>query len=823
MTTLYGLAQASSADAFVSGFIDFATAKGLELYPAQEEALLAIAEDKNVILSTPTGSGKSLVAQAQHVRAMMHNQRSFYTCPIKALVSEKFFQLCADFGAEHVGMMTGDGSVNPGAPIICCTAEVLAQIALQEGDLLAPCAVIADEFHYYADKERGAAWQVPLLVLKQARFLLMSATLGDPSFFENALTELTGVETAVIGGGARPVPLDFSYRETTLQETVSTLLEQDKAPIYLVSFTQRNAAEEAQNLMSLNFCSREEKQKIAEQLIGFRFDTPYGKEVQRFLRHGIGVHHAGLLPKYRLLTERLAQHGLLKLISGTDTLGVGVNIPIRSVLLTQLCKFDGEKSGILTVRDFHQIVGRAGRRGFDDRGYVFAQAPEHVVENLKLEAKAQAGKKVVKRKPPERGYVHWDKNTFERLIAGTPEPLVSQLDLTHGMLLATLQDPRGLPHGYRRLLALIQSSHESDYKKKELKKHAAVLFRTLRGAGIVQSPVQGKPWRIDDDLQGDFSLTHALSIWLLDVLPEANAATDDERALIVLSLVEAICENPTVVLQKQTDKLKTEKMNQMKAEGVPYEERIAALDDITYPKPHADFIYPHFNAFAQKHPWLRAENIRPKSIAREIYETFASFGEYVRDYGLQRSEGMLLRYLTEVTKVLVHTLPKAARTEAVDTMTTHLVTLVKQVDRSLLQAWEKLTAPSETPEEKQTIAPSINNDPALMRTFRSLAHRLLRVISRGDFEEAGEQLSSAPSVDALKEAFAPYFAEHKEIVFDRQPTLLTVNADVDVLRGSIGLCDSEGPTGWQIRLSATREALANANADALTLEAVEGP
>src|SRR5581483_4904871 len=280
-------------------FLAYVKLRGLSPYPAQEEAILELLEDKNVILSTPTGSGKSLVATAVHFMAMAERRRSFYTCPIKALVSEKFFALCEDFGPEFVGMMTGDATVNHDAPIICCTAEILASMALREGADADVDYVVMDEFHYYADRERGVAWQVPLLVLSHARFLLMSATLGPTERFEKALTDLTGADTAVITSAERPVPLDFEYRESPLHETLAELVRTGRAPVYLVNFTQRSAAEEAQNLMSVDFCSKEEKKAIHESLAGTRFDSPFGKEVQKLVRHGIGLHHAGLLPKYR--------------------------------------------------------------------------------------------------------------------------------------------------------------------------------------------------------------------------------------------------------------------------------------------------------------------------------------------------------------------------------------------------------------------------------------------------------------------------------------------------------------------------------------------
>ena len=427
--------------------------QGLELYPAQEEAVLELMAGRHLVLATPTGSGKSLVALALHFKAMGEGRRSVYTSPIKALVSEKFFDLCRQLGAEHVGMMTGDASINPRAPVLCCTAEILANLALREGAHTPVDAVVMDEFHYYSDADRGIAWQLPLLTLPHATFLLMSATLGDMSEFEREIARFTGREVAVVRSRERPVPLHFEYRETPLHETTHDLTMTGRAPVYVVNFTQREAAEQAQGITSINLCTKDEKRAIAAAVGDFRFDTHYGKDIKRFLLHGIGLHHAGLLPKYRTLVEKLSQQGLLKIISGTDTLGVGVNVPIRSVLFTKLCKFDGEKVRILAVRDFKQIAGRAGRKGFDERGWVVAQAPEHVIENKRLEAKAAEGKgnkkKFVRRKPPERGYVPWDQATLERLIESEPEPLESRFGVTHGMLLTVLDREFNIdqPHG----------------------------------------------------------------------------------------------------------------------------------------------------------------------------------------------------------------------------------------------------------------------------------------------------------------------------------------------------------------------------------------
>jgi len=286
-------AEPPGPDALFDVFESWVTEQGLTLYPAQEEALIEIVSGANVILSTPTGTGKSLVATGAHFAALADGRRTFYTAPIKALVSEKFFALIDIFGADKVGMMTGDATVNGQAPIICCTAEILANLALREGETADVGQVVMDEFHYYADPERGWAWQVPLIELPQAQFVLLSATLGDVSRFEEELTARTGRPTTTVANAERPVPLFFSFELKSLHETVEELLYTKQAPVYVVHPTQAGAAEHASALMSINMCSREEKERIAEALGSFRFASGFGRILSRLVRHGVGVHHAG--------------------------------------------------------------------------------------------------------------------------------------------------------------------------------------------------------------------------------------------------------------------------------------------------------------------------------------------------------------------------------------------------------------------------------------------------------------------------------------------------------------------------------------------------
>ena len=769
-------------DVLLGRFLDYAEGRKLELYPAQESAILELFEEKNVILNTPTGSGKSLVAAALHFKAVAQGKRSVYTCPVKALVNEKWLALCREFGPDNVGLSTGDASVNREAPILCCTAEILANIALREGSQANVQEVIMDEFHYYADRDRGVAWQVPLLTLPQARFLLMSATLGETRFFEQELTRLNRRPTVTVASADRPVPLEFAYSELPLAKTLEGLAVEGKAPVYVVHFTQLEAAQSAQDFTSINVCTRDEKNAIANALEGFKFSSPYGPEIRKWLKHGIGLHHAGLLPKYRVLVEQLAQKGLLKIICGTDTLGVGINVPIRTVLFSRLCKFDGQKTGILSARDFHQIAGRAGRKGFDDRGWVVAQAPEHVIENLKLaEKSARDGKKTVKRRPPEKNFVNWDKQTFARLIAASPEQLTSRLQVSHGMLLNVLSRKGD---GCVAMRNLIRDCHETPKAKKAHTRRAWQLFRSLVNRKIVEfipRTEEGVYLRVNVELQDDFSMDQALSLYLLETIPLLDPQQPD-YALVLLTLVESIVEDPDIILRKQLDKLKSQKMAELKLEGIEYEQRMEELEKLEYPKPNREFVYSTFNAFADRHPWVGPENIRPKSIAREMFESFRSFSDYIRDYELQRAEGVLLRHLNSVFKVLAQTVPDAAKTEQVREMELYLGAMIRQIDSSLLEEWEKMRDPNYQPTETREPRPpgaeeadrDITRDPkTFTATIRNRIFTFLRGLVIGEFEQDIAQLAPTPASDGqpwtaerLKQTLDLYHSSHQRICLD---------------------------------------------------------
>ncbi|WP_338892687.1 DEAD/DEAH box helicase [Rhodococcus sovatensis] len=798
--------EAQDPDALFDIFTAWTVERGLTLYPAQEEALIELVSGSNVILATPTGSGKSMVAVGAHFAAMAAGKRTFYTAPIKALVSEKFFALCDIFGAQNVGMMTGDASVNSGAPIICATAEIVANLALRQGADSDMGQVVMDEFHYYSEPDRGWAWQVPLIELPNAQFLLMSATLGDVSFFRDDLTRRTGRATTVVSGSERPVPLMFSYVTTPIGETIEELVSTHLAPVYVVHFTQASALERAQALTSVNVASKDEKAQIADAIGQFRFTTGFGKTLSRLVRHGIGVHHAGMLPKYRRLVEKLAQDGLLKVICGTDTLGVGINVPIRTVLFTGLTKYDGIRTRQLRAREFHQIAGRAGRAGYDTLGTVVVEAPEHDIENARLVAKAgddpKKLKRVQRKKAPD-GFVSWGEPTFERIVAASPEPLSSRFSVSNAMLLNVIARPGNCFVAMRHLL---EDNHETRPSQRKHILRAITLYRGLVAAGIVEQlpepDADGRHARLTMDLQPDFALNQPLSPFALASF-ELLDADSPTHALDVVSIIESTLDDPRQILMAQQHAARGEVVSQMKADGIEYDERMELLEEVTWPKPLAELLVPAFEIYRGGHPWLNEVALSPKSVVRDMIERTMTFAELISHYGLTRSEGLVLRYLADAYRALRQTVPPEARTEEVQDITEWLGELVRQVDSSLLDEWENLTDPGEEPEARpeayggDTPRPITANPRAFRVLVRNAMFKRIELAAAGRWDDL-DDLGDGPDWEVELE---PFFAEYGEIGTGpsaRGPALfeLTVGRETTSVRQIIE--DPDGDQGWAL-------------------------
>ncbi|GEL95498.1 DEAD/DEAH box helicase [Cellulomonas composti] len=817
-------ADPTDPDALYEAFVGWTDDQGLSLYPHQEESLLELVTGSHVILSTPTGSGKSLVAIAAHFVALAHGRRTFYTAPIKALVSEKFFALVEAFGSANVGMMTGDSSVNPTAPIICCTAEILANLALRDGAEADAGQVVMDEFHFYADPQRGWAWQVPLLELPRTQFVLMSATLGDVAFFADDLRRRTGVDVALVTHAERPVPLTFSYVVEPLHEVLDELVTTRRAPVYVVHFTQKEAVERAQSLLSTTLASREQRDAIAAELGGFRFGPGFGATLSRLLRHGVGVHHAGMLPKYRRVVERLTQRGLLPVVCGTDTLGVGINVPIRTVVLTSLVKYDGQRMRHLTAREFHQIAGRAGRAGFDTMGEVVVMAPDHVIENRK--ALERAGddprklKKIVRKQAPQ-GHVNWTDKTYERLRDAPPEPLTSSFAVTHAMVLHVLARGSRGEDPVAAMTRLLTDNHEPEAARGRHVRQAIAVYRSLRAAGVVErvwvddrTAPRGRrrTVRLTRDLPANFALNQALSPFAFAALDLLDTA-DPGYAHDVVSVLEATLDDPRQVLAAQENKARGEAVAAMKADGLEYDERMALLEHVTYPRPLAEVLAAAFAAYRTTNPWVADLELSPKSVVRELHERAATFAEYVRLYSLDRTEGVLLRYLADAYRALRQTVPDDARTEELWELIEWLGDLVRRTDSSLLDEWERLSNPldehgADAPggTDDDTPEPITGNPRVLRALVRGALFRRVELAAReqygalaalGDLDDEGAPWTSERWAAALD----PFYDDHDEILTGapaRGPALFQVTTGPTSWRVRQVLDDPEGDHDWRI-------------------------
>jgi hypothetical protein len=807
------------ADAVYDAFTTWVDDQGLSLYPHQDEAVVELLSGQHVILATPTGSGKSLVATAAHLAALAQDRVSFYTAPIKALVSEKFFALIEVFGADNVGMLTGDAAVNPDAPIICCTAEVLANLALREGRAADVGVVIMDEFHYYSEPERGWAWQVPLLELVDAQFLLMSATLGDVSFFVEDLHRRTGREVAVVDQAERPVPLDFRWSLEPLDETLNELVETGQGPVYVVHFTQAAAVAHAREVLRTP-PRRVDKEAIRAQLGAFRFGTGFGKVLSQLVRNGIGVHHAGMLPRYRRLVETLAQAGLLQVICGTDTLGVGINVPIRTVLFTGLAKFDGSRQRVLRTREFQQIAGRAGRAGFDTAGFVVVQAPEHVIDNERAKAKAlarqAAGKKRSKaqlRKPPE-GTIVWTEQTFDKLVAGVPERLSSRMKVDNSMLLNVVSREEDAFKVMRRLL---MDNHEDRRRQLRLARRGLRLARSLRDSGVLtrldEPDAHGRRYVLTVDLPPDFALNQPLAHFALEALDVLDPDSPD-FALDVVSVMEAALEGPRQVLMAQQHAARGEAIAAMKADGMDYDERMDLLEEVTWPRPLLDLLEPLYEVYRGSHPWLPEDALEPKSIVREMWQSGMGFNEFVSRYELARSEGLVLRYLSDAYKALRHTVPERFVEGDLADLVEWLGEVVRQTDSSLIDEWEALADPSHVSDavshhapppppralsqQERPFAVMIRN--AMWARVAAVERDDLATLVRLDGAAGEERPFARHDWDAALEA---YYAEHDHVRMDgdaRGPALLTISGEDAERRREVRqtLHDPEGHHDWVV-------------------------
>ncbi|QWW19104.1 DUF3516 domain-containing protein [Schaalia sp. 19OD2882] len=803
------LGATPDADALLDAFTEWAASTGRPLYPHQEEALLEILAGNHVIAATPTGSGKSMIALAGHFVSMARGGRSYYTAPLKALVSEKFFTLVDLFGAANVGMVTGDVALNGDAPIICCTAEILANQALREGPGLDADLVVMDEFHFYGDPQRGWAWQVPLLELQHAQFVAMSATLGDTAGFEESWKRRTGRDVALVDDAERPVPLEFDYVVDDLSPTTQRLLAEGRWPVYIVHFAQKDALDTAQSFEKVDLVGKDQRERIARALSTVGFGKGFGQTLKSLLQRGVGVHHAGMLPRYRRLVERLTQEGLLAVVCGTDTLGVGINVPIRTVLVTSLVKFDGKRMRHLSAREFHQIAGRAGRAGFDTVGFVRVLAPGHEVEAARERARLSAAeaaarderearrarkkssKKSQGAKQGKQGEISWTRSTYERLVSAAPERLQSRFEMSHAMVLNVLAgaEAAGRDPGEH----LVHLATDNDDIGREVNPHLRRLgeiVTSMTRSGVAEhvssarAALEGRPrLRLVGDLPDDFALNQPLSPFALAAFelldPDCPTFTMD-----VISVVEAVLEDPRPLLFAQQRLARGEAVAAMKAQGMDYDERMAALEEVSWPRPLEELLGGAFDMWVRSNPWAGDLEISPKSVVREMVENCLTFSGLVSRHDVGRSEGVVLRYLSDAYRALRQLVPDELMTEELSSVVEWLGRLIRSVDSSLLDEWEALAsgrAPMVLSDEGGAVGvelafgaredgtvPLSANRYALRReVVKAMFHRV-ELAARDDVEALG-RLDAEGDWDeaAWDEALGAYWSHHDWIGIDQ--------------------------------------------------------
>lgn len=833
--------SAEASDCLLA-FMAYCEAAGIEPYPAQVAAFEAIFEHRSVVLATPTGSGKSLVALAAHFAAYWRGaagldaampdrlRRSVYTAPTKALVNEKFFNLCDAFGASNVGLMTGDATVNATAPIVCCTAEILESIALREGSLAPFGWVVMDEFHYFSDPERGSAWLVPLLEMTDARFLLMSATLHDlePEALCADLRRRTGADAVAVTSKERPVPLEYHYKEDRLlMETIEEVLRDGLVPVYVVSFRRRDAAELAPKLRStrLDEKARERRTLIHAELERHTLDTPFGRTLRELLPHGLAVHHGGMLPKYRRLVERLATRGLISVISGTDTLGVGVNMPIRAVIFTQLSK-GGGPAGMhhLKPGEFRQIAGRAGRKGHDTMGTVIVQPPEHEVNNIRKKRKTGvSGKKFYAESPPP-GFKAWNEKTLERLRDAPIDRLVPRFAVTGPVVLQILRRSGDGRAALDRLIASVGA------KEAEYRETAAKILAAFEESGLAKRRDEPDANGCLYDLAAAEECIESFDRPLVPFVRfaiEQLEVTDPNHDLDVLTIAESIVDDPQDVLQAQRRRLQDARRQELWTPGMSLEETAAMrdeLDAITHPKPMAEELGVWFRHWDAKHPYIADREPSPKSVARDLLERGMSFSDYVRDHGLIHSEQSLYYYLSDVQKVLARAIgadrPGGApgaqsrdqssgtdspRRQALMALLEDLAALVETIDSSVAEEWARhgvapdaaspvaLAAAASAAREASRVS-AARVDGLLRRMVRTQAFGWVRALERGNYAAFAD---AGLSAEAAREQFAPYWEAYEAVLVTadaRGPELF----DFDLATGRVRqwILDPEDDRQW---------------------------
>ncbi len=430
----------------------FFFAHDLEPYPVQEQAFARIFAGESVLVTVPTGTGKTLMAKAGIQKALDSGQRAVYTTPLRALTEEKYRELCEDFGEVNVGFATGDFKVNREAPIQVEVAEILWNRIFGDRGRCPADIVIMDEGHYFNDFERGYVWEQSIIGLHpDAQLVILSATVGRPEQFCHWVELTRRVPMKLVESRERKVPLYHEYHESYLIEMVRELAASEDVPAIIFVFGRERCFDTARLLKSCRrFTSDEEKQRIEKLCDEALLDSGVSKELRSLLVHGIGIHHAGILPRYKRLVEEMALERLIKFVVSTETISAGINLPAKRVVFPSLRKYIRRKARLVTPAEYHQMSGRAGRPQFDKEGIALVLAPENVVQDMRKEIKdaKKKGHRVDEERIRRGAYsraradakrrddVIWDAEIHQQLVKGEPAELRSKTRITAEQVLA---------------------------------------------------------------------------------------------------------------------------------------------------------------------------------------------------------------------------------------------------------------------------------------------------------------------------------------------------------------------------------------------------
>lgn len=676
------MAAPSAADLELAFVEKFFWSQGREPYPVQEQAISAIIGGQSVLVTVPTGTGKTMMAKAGIFAALARGQRVVYTTPLRALTEEKFRELSADFGEANVGFATGDYKVNREAPVQVEVAEILWNRVVGEKNVCPADLVIMDEGHYLNDLERGYVWEQSIIGLDpRSQLVVLSATVGHPERFCHWVELTRKVKMLSIDSRERRVPLEHQFKEELLIDVVKQLAHDGDVPAIIFCFGRELCFEVARLLKSCRrFTTDAEKEEIDKRCDAALLPAGVAKELRPLLTHGIGVHHAGILPRYKQLVEELTLERKLRFVVSTETIAAGINLPAKTVVFPALRKFIKKEARLVTPAEFHQMAGRAGRPQFDDRGLAIALAPEAVTVDLRKELKA-AGKRGAidevkikktiygraKNDAQRTGELIWTPEIHAELVKGEPAELRSKTKITAEQVLAIgLPDltthrlpgqpvpadapplepideiEASLPPSMRlNVVTVIDHLLTDERTKRELHKTLAMLVDNLRAVGVLDEHGTQVTGNMIKQLQGMDGL------FVFHLLRNEQLDYEDYRALVELLIDHDAVQR---MLDRKGDDAKREwcrtRLRELRDANpqAAWEDAEAEWDrDHPYVPSKMEEALARFQAQVP-HPEIHGGK-KQKRIWSRMDDEQIGFLDFVIKEGLEHEEGSLFTYL----------------------------------------------------------------------------------------------------------------------------------------------------------------------------------